>query len=125
MYEYEYEYGSSSGLESIGIGMWIVILLITVLMIVSMWKLYVKAGQPGWAAIIPIYNIWVLLKIVGRPEWWIILFLIPCVNIVIQILVYIDLAKVFGKSTGFAIGLILLPIVFIPILAFGDADYVG
>jgi hypothetical protein len=125
MYEYEYEYGSSSGLESIGIGMWIVILLITVLMIVSMWKLYVKAGQPGWAAIIPIYNIWVLLKIVGRPEWWIILFLIPCVNIVIQILVYIDLAKVFGKSTGFAIGLILLPVVFIPILAFGDADYVG
>jgi len=125
MYEYEYDYGSSGGMEALGIGWLILAILIGLLMIISLWKIYSKAGQPGWAAIIPIYNIWVLLKIVGRPEWWIILFLIPCVNIVIQILVDIDLAKVFGKSTGFAIGLILLPVVFLPILAFSDAEYAG
>ncbi len=125
MYENGYDYGSSGGFEAIGAGMWIVILLIIVVMIASMWKIFTKAGQPGWAAIVPIYNLFILLRITGRPEWWIILWLIPCVNIVIQILVYIDLAKVFGKSTGYAIGLILLPIVFFPMLAFSDAEYVG
>jgi len=125
MYEYEYEYGSSGGLEALGIGYIIVMLLLTLLVIVSLWKIYNKAGQPGWAAIIPIYNIWVLLQIVGRPGWWIILFFIPCVNIVIGVMVYLDLARVFGKSVGFGIGLILLSFVFLPILAFGDAEYVG
>ncbi|MCB2205732.1 signal peptidase I [bacterium] len=109
----------------IGVGWIIFWLLIVVLMIVSMWKIFTKAGQPGWAAIVPFYNLFILLRITGRPEWWIILWLIPCVNIVIQILVYIDLARVFGKSTGFAIGLILLPFVFFPVLAFSDAEYGG
>ena len=123
--EYQYEYGSSGGFEALGIGWIIFMLLIAVLMIVSMWKIFTKAGQPGWAAIIPFYNLFILLRISGRPEWWIILWLIPCVNIVIQILVYLDLARVFGKSTGFGVGLILLPIVFFPLLAFGDAEYGG
>lgn len=125
MNEFSYEYGNSGGFEMIGVGWIIFWLLIVVLMIVSMWKIFTKAGQPGWAAIVPFYNLFILLRITGRPEWWIILWLIPCVNIVIQILVYIDLARVFGKSTGFAIGLILLPFVFFPVLAFSDAEYGG
>ena len=72
-----------------------------IFLIASVWKVYTKAGQPGWACIIPFYNIYVLLKIVGRPGWWLVLMLIPLVNLVIAILVAIDLAKVFGKGTGF------------------------
>ena len=92
-------------------------------MIASLWKIFTKAGQPGWASIIPIYNVIVLLKIAGKPLWYIILLIIPLVNIVVGILVLIELAKNFGKGVGFAIGLILLPIIFYPILAFGDAKY--
>jgi hypothetical protein len=121
----EYEYGNSSGLFAMGAGLWIVMILVWVLAIVCLWKVYVKAGKPGWAAIVPIYNIIVLLEIVGRPLWWVILMLIPCVNIVVVIMVQIDLAKKFGKDVGFGIGLILLPIIFLPILAFGDAEYQG
>ncbi|MBN2357705.1 signal peptidase I [candidate division KSB1 bacterium] len=89
------------------------------------WKIFVKAGKPGWAVIIPFYNIYVLLEIVGRPGWWLILFLIPFVNIIIGIIIYVDLAKAFGKGTGFALGLIFLGFIFFPILAFGSAKYVG
>lgn len=98
---------------------------IIVLILASYWKLFTKAGKPGWAAIIPIYNIIVMLEIVGRPIWWIILFFIPCVSIVVAIILMIDLAKSFGKDTAFAVGLILLGIIFIPILAFGNSRYVG
>ncbi|MCA9538881.1 MAG: signal peptidase I [Myxococcales bacterium] len=108
-----------------GIAGMIVPLAIAILVIASMWKIYAKAGQPGWAAIIPIYNIVVLLKIVGRPVWWIILFLIPIVSIIALILIYVDLAKSFGKGAGFAVGLLLLGFIFLPILAFGDAQYQG
>ncbi|MCZ7556455.1 MAG: DUF5684 domain-containing protein [Bacteroidia bacterium] len=118
------EYSDTGLFASMGI-MIVVYLALIVLIIVSYWKVFTKADKPGWAAIVPIYNIIVLLEIVGKPVWWFILMLIPCVNIVIAILVNIELAKVFGKSTGFAVGLILLPIVFIPILAFGDAEYEG
>lgn len=100
-------------------------LTVIVLMIASMWKVFVKAGKPGWAAIIPIYNIIILLEIVGRPIWWIVLLLIPLVNIVAAIIVMIDLSKSFGKGTGFAIGLLFLGFIFFPILAFGDAIYQG
>ena len=100
-------------------------LAIVVFIIASVWKVYEKANEPGWAAIIPIYNIIVLLRIVGRPLWWIILLLIPFVNIIIIFIVYIDLAKSFGKDVGFGIGLALLGIVFYPILGFGDAEYQG
>jgi hypothetical protein len=98
---------------------------IVLLMIVSLWKIFSKAGQPGWAAIIPIYNYVVLLEIVGRPIWWIILLLVPCVNIVILIILMVDLAKSFGKDGAFAAGLIILGLVFFPILAFGSSEYQG
>jgi hypothetical protein len=98
---------------------------IIVLTIVSMWKIFEKAGKPGWAAIVPIYNILILLEIVGKPWWWLLLMLIPVVNIVFAIWMTNLLSKSFGKTEGFTVGLILLPFVFYPILGFGDAQYAG
>jgi len=103
----------------------IIWLAVVVLMIASMWKIFTKAGQPGWASLIPIYNIYVWCKIVGRPGWWVLLFFIPFVNFVIAIILGIDLAKSFGKGVGFGIGIILLGIIFLPILAFSGATYQG
>ena len=100
-------------------------LLIALLLIVAMWKVFTKAGQPGWASIIPIYNLYIWCKIVGRPWWWILLMLIPFVNFIICIILCIDLAKSFGKGVGFGIGLALLGIIFFPILGFGSAQYQG
>lgn len=93
--------------------------------IAGMWKTFEKAGKPGWAALIPIYNMIVMLEITGRPLWWIFFFLIPLVNIGFAILINIDLAKSFGQGIGFALGLMLLGFVFFPILGFGDARYLG
>lgn len=103
----------------------IVALAFAVFMIIAMWKVYEKAGKPGWAAIIPIYNMIVLLEIVGKPVWWIILMFIPFVNYVFIIWTYNMLSKSFGKDEGFTVGLVLLNFVFFPILAFGDAKYQG
>jgi nicotinamide riboside transporter PnuC len=100
-------------------------LLIIILMIVSVWKIFEKAGQPGWASIIPIYNIIVMLQIARKPIWWILLFLIPVVGVVMAILMMVELAKTFGKSTLFGVGLALLGFIFFPLLAFGDAEYQG
>ena len=115
--------GASSGGASAII--WIIYAAVIVLVIAGLWKTFTKAGEPGWAAIIPIYNYIVLLKIIGRPIWWIILLLIPFVNFVVLIIMMIDLAKAFGKGTGFGIGLVFLSFIFIPILGFGDAQYQG
>jgi hypothetical protein len=103
----------------------IVGLLIALLLIVAMWKVFTKAGQPGWASIIPIYNFYIWCKIVGRPWWWILLMLIPFVNFIVAIILCIDTAKSFGKGAGFGIGLALLGIIFWPILGFGSAQYQG
>jgi chromate transport protein ChrA len=103
----------------------IVTMVVTVIVIASIWKVFTKAGQPGWAAIVPIYNVVVLLRIAGKPVWWLILLLVPFVNFVILIIVNISLAKNFGKGAGFAIGLVLLGFIFFPILGFGDARYLG
>ena len=103
----------------------IVGLLIALLLIVAMWKVFTKAGQPGWASIIPIYNLYIWCKIVGRPWWWILLMLIPFVNFIVAIILCIDTAKSFGKGAGFGIGLALLGIIFWPILGFGSAQYQG
>jgi hypothetical protein len=108
----------------IGVGFALFMLAFVVLMIASMWKVFTKAGKPGWAAIIPIYNVIVLLEMVRKPMWWIVMFLIPFVSLIFMILLYIELAKAFGKSGGFAAGLILLSPIFFPILGFGSAQYV-
>ncbi|HEY9197243.1 MAG TPA: DUF5684 domain-containing protein [Mucilaginibacter sp.] len=100
-------------------------LITSVITIVGMWKVFEKAGKPGWAAIIPIYNTIVLLEITGKPIWWIILFIIPCLNIVFGIWTINLLSKSFGQSEGFTIGLLVLPFVFFPILGFGNYQYIG
>ena len=120
--DYDYNYSANYQMGPVG---WTCYAVFVLLMIASMWKVFAKAGEPGWAAIVPIYNIIVWCKIVGRPAWWFILLLIPCVGIVIAIMLSIDLAKSFGKGAGFGIGMVLLPFIFIPILGFGSAQYVG
>jgi hypothetical protein len=116
--------GNSSG---VGIGLFgaLFCLLIVVVMVAALWKVFTKAGQPGWASIVPIYNLIILLNIVGKPLWWIILLMIPLVNIYAMFSIAIGLAKSFEKSTGFGIGLVFLSVVFYPILGFGSARYVG
>ena len=98
---------------------------IIILIIVSMWKIFEKAGQEGWKSIIPFYNVWVLAEIVGKPGWFGLLMIIPYVGVVIAFYLYYLLAKSFGKDVLFALGLIFLPFIFFPILAFGDAEYLG
>lgn len=100
-------------------------LLWAVILIASMWKIFAKAGQPGWAAIVPIYNYYIMLKVVGRPGWWIILLFVPIVNFVVALIVTYDLAKVFGKGMGYFLGLLFLGFIFYPMLGFGGAQYRG
>ena len=104
---------------------YIIMLALFVFYIAAEWRIFSKAGQPGWAAIIPIYNTLVLLKVVGRPWWWIFLFIIPFVNIIIAIIVLNDLSKSFGHGIGFTLGLLFLSFIFIPVLGFGGSQYVG
>jgi len=108
---------------AVGIGLGICYLVVILLIIISLWKIFVKAGKPGWASIVPIYNLIVLIEICCKPLWWFILLLIPFVNIIVLIILYIELAKRFGKGVGFAIGLLILPFIFFPVLAFSDAKY--
>jgi hypothetical protein len=116
---------SSAGGAAFVVVVFLISAAVTVLVIASMWRVFTKAGQKGWLALIPILNFYVLIKIVGRESWWIILYFIPCVNIVVTIIVMIDLAKVFGRSTAYGLGLVFLPFIFYPMLAFGDATYEG
>ena len=109
-----------------GLLMFAIYLALIVLSIAAMWKLFEKAGEAGWKSIIPIYNAYILFKLAGRNGWGILLMLIPIVNIVIWIMVAIDLAKHFGKSTAFGVlGLVLFPFVGYLMLGFGEAKYVG
>ena len=110
---------------SIGIIGGLFYLAIIIFYIASVWKIFEKAGKPGWAAIVPIYNLIVLLEIVNKPLWWIILLFIPFVNFIIIFVIYIELAQLFGKSTLFGVGLVLLSFIFIPVLGFGDAQFKG
>jgi len=100
-------------------------LITSVITIVGMWKVFEKAGKPGWASIIPIYNAIVFLEIIGKPVWWLVLFIIPCVNFVFVIWALNLLSKSFGQGVGFTIGLFLLYFIFFPILGFGNYQYIG
>ena len=114
---------SSKG--ELGTGGTLVVLAILIVMIAAVWKVFTKAGQPGWALFIPSYNAIVWLRVCGKPAWWIILLIIPIVNLIITLLASLGMAKNFGKSAGFGIGLWLLGPIFLLILAFGDAKYQG
>ncbi len=112
---------SSSGSPII----FVIYIAVVILEIAGWWMILSKAGRPGWGAIIPFYNIYLYCKVADRPGWWLVLFLIPFVNIVIAFIVFIDVAKKFGKGAGFGVGLTLLGFIFAPILGFGDATYSG
>ena len=112
---------SSSGLYALTI----IYVVLIVFELAAGWRVFTKAGRPGWAIIVPIYNIYVLLKMVGRSGWWILALLIPIVNVFVALVIAIDLARAFGKGTGFGFGLWLLAPIFYPILAFGSARYRG
>ena len=101
-------------------------LVVVVVVVAGLWKMLEKAGQPGWASLIPFYNVYVLLKIAGRPGWWLILLFVPLVNIVINIVVAIDVAKAFGQGAafGFFLNFLFCGIGFV-ILGFGNYRYIG
>lgn len=92
---------------------------------VTYWKIYEKAGKPGWASLIPIYSALVLMEIIDKPKIWVLYMCIPFVGLYWMVLSAIEFAKVFGKDTGFAIGMIVFPYIFLPMIAFGDAQYQG
>jgi len=100
-------------------------IMVTMIEIVGAWFMFEKAGEPGWAAIIPIYNFLIAIKIAGKQWWYLMLMLIPVVNLVIYIIILNGLAKNFGKGTWFTVGLFLFRFIFIPILGFGNAVYSG
>lgn len=123
------DYGYDVGTSAMSSAFWgtysIAIIVISVLLIVGLWKLFVKAGEPGWAAIVPFYNNYVLFKIAMGNGWLFLLCLIPCVGAIAPFVAYFMLAKKFGKGTGFGVGLVLLTPIFLLMLAFGDAQYEG
>ncbi len=121
----DYSSGGSGILAGIGATFFIIYLAIIIVAIAGMWKTFEKAGKPGWAAIIPIYNIYIMIEIVGKPTIWLLWLLIPCVNIVFMVWLYNLISKSYGKEEGFTVGLILLGFIFWPILGFGSAKYLG
>ena len=98
---------------------------LTVMLIVAMWRIFAKAGVPGWVSLIPVYNLVKMLHITGRSGWWILGMFVPFLGVFVAIRLVFDLASAFGRGVGFGFGLLLLAPIFIPILGFGDARYVG
>lgn len=122
--------GGDAGAGIAGLGAicccFFVFLLIAAIPMIGQWKAFAKAGQPGWAALIPIYGIPIIFcKIAGKDDTRWLFYFIPIVNIVYYIQDMVDLCKAYGKETGFAIGMVFLPYIFWPILGFGSAQYIG
>lgn len=117
--------GSGPGILGgiMGLGFLVVWCAVVLVILAAMWVTFTKAGEPGWACLVPIYNMVVMCKIAGKPWWWILLMIIPFVNFVIIIMLFIAFAKNFGKGAGFGIGLAFLGFIFFPMLAWGDAKY--
>ncbi|MDH4068824.1 MAG: DUF5684 domain-containing protein [Ignavibacteria bacterium] len=109
--------------SGIGVVMFLIILALGIVVLIGAWKVFEKAGKPGWGCLVPIYNIILLLEIVGRPVWWVVLCLIPFVNVIVSIILSLDLARKFGQGTGFGLGIFFFGFIFVPILGFGDARY--
>ena len=121
-YSYEYESTLDPQLLATFLLIWSAVAIIG---IVAYWKIFTKAGRSGVASLIPIYNLYVLAKIVGKRGWYLLWFLVPIANLVVAIKLIHYLSKSFGKDVGFTLGLLFLPIIFYPILAFGDSKYIG
>ena len=105
-------------------GLIVFYVLLMLVVIIATWRMFEKAGQPGWAIFIPIYNIIVMLNVAKKPWWWLFLLMIPVVNFIVLIMMYNGISKNFGKSEGFTVGLVLLNPIFIMILGFGSAKYI-
>lgn len=116
---------SADGGSGVVTGLIVGSIIWAVLTIAGWWKIFEKADEPGWAAIVPFYNAYVMLRIVGRPGWMVIGFFIPFVNVILYVIVMGNLAKSFGKGFGFVLGLILLNPLFSIILGFGESRYIG
>jgi hypothetical protein len=125
MENYGSDAGSSAVIAALVLACLIPLLIVYVITVIGMWKIFEKAGKPGWAAIIPVYNYIVMLEIVGKPIWWIFLILFPCTSLIFGIWTLNLISKSFGQSEGFTIGLVLLPFIFYPVLGFGNYQYLG
>ena len=118
--------GLTGAIAAMGLFFWILSMALSILMIISLWKIFKKAGKPGWASIIPIYNIYIMCEIAEKEWWYVLLSCVPFANIYAMIVLYNGMAKRFGKNGGFVAGMLLLPVVFFPMLAFGkDAAVVN
>ncbi len=118
--------GLTGALAAMGLFFWVLSMALSILMIISLWKIFKKAGKPGWASIIPIYNIYIMCEIAEKEWWYVLLSCVPFANIYAMVVLYNGMAKRFGKSGGFVVGMILLPVIFFPMLAFGkDAAIVN
>ena len=122
-----YDYDSATYAVAAGalIVYYVIALALAVLLLVGFWKVFVKAGKPGWAAIVPFYNMYCMYEISFGNGWLFLLSFVPCVNVVMGIIMNVKLAQAFGQSGGFAVGLIFLPYIFVPMLGFGSAQYYG
>jgi len=116
---------SAGGIAGLLVVMLVLFIVAEAVVTLCLWKVFIKAGHPGWASLVPVYNLYILCKIVGKPGWWVILLCIPAIQFVFWVIISLDLAKSFGKEAVFAVGLMLLPFIFLPVLGFGDAVYKG
>ncbi len=123
--DYSTDYATMAGLAGVSVVTWIISLVVAIFAIVCLWKVFSKAGEPGWAAIIPLYNAYVLYKIAFGNGWLFLLSLVPLVNVVVCVILYFKLSSAFGHGVGFGFGLLFFNPIFMAILAFGSSDYVG
>ena len=101
----------------------LIYIIVAIILYASLWIIYTKANQPGWSAIIPVYDIYIWTQVVNRPWWWTILFFIPPITIIVYIIMLNDLSNRFGQNAWFTLGLLFLPIIFLPVLAFGEYEF--
>ncbi len=118
-------YGSEAQGGTTGMIFMAVWLVVCLAILAGIWKVFTKAGQPGWGVLVPLYNFYLLTKIAQRPAWWLILMFVPVVNLIVAVVLSMDIAKHFGKGAGFGVGLAFLGFIFYPILGFGGAQYDG
>lgn len=100
-------------------------LILFLIELFSLWAVFEKANQPGWGAIIPIYNAVLLFRVGGQSGWWVLALLILLVNAIVGIWIWLQVAENFGRSWLFGLGLAFLQIIFLPILAFGSSEYIS
>lgn len=104
---------------------YVIFLAVMIVCLVGLWKIFVKAGKPGWAAIVPFYNTYCLCEMSFGTGWLFLLMLVPCVGQIMMIIMWIKLSQAFGKGAGFGIGILFFPFIFLPMLGFGDAQFSG